>query len=96
MTQLFETVPSVYPDPILCYYRNPTRQMQIIRIDNIPNWNFKRVVFPGQHLLFEAVPEGKSEIYVVERGKEKLAYTISCYSLKVQELQPFSSSVLVG
>jgi hypothetical protein len=66
--------------------------MQTIRIDNIPNWQFKRVVFPGQHLLFEAVPKGKLEIYVVERGEEKFARTISCYQLKVQELQ----SSLVG
>ncbi len=87
MAQLFEAVPSFYSDPICCYYRNSTRQMQTIRIDNIPNWQFKRVVFPGQHLLFEAVPEGKLEIYVAERGEEKFARAISCYQLKVQELQ---------
>lgn len=94
MTQLFETVPSFYADPILCYYCNPTRQIQTIRVDNVSNWHFKRVIFPGQHLLFEAVPEGKLKIYVVERGEEKCVRTISCYSLKVQELQQSPSSVL--
>ncbi|MBE9169110.1 DUF1830 domain-containing protein [Pleurocapsales cyanobacterium LEGE 06147] len=96
MAQLFEAVPSFYPDPILCYYHNSTRQMQTIRIDNIANWYFKRVVFPGQHLLFEAVREGKLKIYLVERGEEKFTSALSCGQLEVQELQPSPSSVLVG
>lgn len=96
MAQLFEAVPSFYPDPILCYYRNSTPQMQTIRIDNLPNWHFERVVFPGQRLLFEAVPEGELEIYVVERAEQKFARTIPCCQLKVDRLQSSPSSVSVS
>ncbi len=34
-----------------------------MRIVNIPNWYFERVVFPGEQLVFEALPEAVLEIY---------------------------------
>ncbi|HEY9597101.1 MAG TPA: DUF1830 domain-containing protein [Cyanophyceae cyanobacterium] len=48
--------------PVLCYYKNPTRQMQIVQIYNEQNSQFKRVVFPGEQLLFEALPESELEV----------------------------------
>jgi len=41
---------------------NPTNQMQIARIVDIPNWVFERVVFPRQRLYFEAIAEAHLEI----------------------------------
>jgi hypothetical protein len=48
---------------ILCHYVNVTSKMQIARISNIPNWYFERVVFPGQHLFFEAPQDAQLEIH---------------------------------
>ena len=63
MTQLLNRLPSQCGLPILCSYRNPTPTVQIMRISNIPNWYFERVVFPGEKLVFEALPEAVLEIY---------------------------------
>lgn len=48
---------------LFCYYTNPSNRIQIVRITNISNWYFERVVFPGQRLMFEAPGEGQLEIY---------------------------------
>lgn len=47
---------------ILCYYKNPTQQMQIVQISKGENLNFKRIVFPGEQILFESRPEWELEI----------------------------------
>ncbi|MGR3279081.1 DUF1830 domain-containing protein, partial [Acaryochloris marina NIES-2412] len=39
---------------IFCSYRNHSPHVQVVRITNIPNWYFERVVFPQQHLMFNA------------------------------------------
>ncbi|MGJ3249876.1 MAG: DUF1830 domain-containing protein [Elainellaceae cyanobacterium] len=44
----------------LCYYFNPSRYLQIIRMTNIPQ--FQRVVFPQERLLFEASPQTEIEV----------------------------------
>ncbi len=48
---------------ILCSYQNLTKKLQIIRTKISTTGLFERVVFPGQHLLFEAEPEGDVEVY---------------------------------
>jgi hypothetical protein len=57
MTQILDRLPSDYTNRILCYYYNDTQRTKLVRITNIPNWYFERVVFPGERLLFEALPE---------------------------------------
>ncbi|WP_366918628.1 DUF1830 domain-containing protein [Acaryochloris sp. IP29b_bin.148] len=37
---------------VFCSYHNCSKQLQIARITNIPNWSYERVVFPQEHLLF--------------------------------------------
>ncbi|MGJ3246035.1 MAG: DUF1830 domain-containing protein [Elainellaceae cyanobacterium] len=44
----------------LCYYFNPSRYLQIIRMTDIPH--FQRVVFPQERLLFEASPQTEIEV----------------------------------
>ena len=63
MTHLLNGLPSMCGLPIHCGYRNQTPSLQIIRITNIPNWYFERVVFPGERLVFKALPEAVLEIY---------------------------------
>ncbi len=85
MPQVFDPVPSNSSDPLLCCYVNATSQMQIARITNIPSWYFERVVFPGQRLVFEALPEALLEIHSGKMASSILSDTIPCESLKVQE-----------
>lgn len=59
--------------------------MQIARISNIQNWYFERVVFPGQRLLFEAVPDAQLEIHTGMMASAILSDTIPCLTLRVEE-----------
>jgi hypothetical protein len=73
---------------ILCCYVNTTSQHQIIRMSDIPNGSLERVVFSGQCLLFEALPQARLEIYSSEMASAVLADTISCNRLQVEEGDP--------
>ena len=72
-------------DNILCMYSNYTNQLQIAKINNIQSCQLERVVFPGERLLFEAVPEAQLEIHKGMMGKAYLADTINCAHLRVNE-----------
>lgn len=71
--------------PILCYYRNNTSHIQTVRISNIASWYFERVVFPGEQLLFDALPEAELEIYTSTTVGTILATKILCPRLQVEE-----------
>lgn len=47
---------------ILCFYTNTSDRIQVIQLKNHPELHFERVVFPGQRLLFEAVPDANLAI----------------------------------
>lgn len=83
--QSLSPLPSKYSDRILCFYANITNHTQIARIKNIPNWNFERVVFPGQRLLFESVLEAQLQIYTCMSGDEIILNIINCNYLRVNE-----------
>jgi hypothetical protein len=88
MAQIFDPLPSGAPGQILCCYVNATSKIQIVRITNIPNWYFERVVFPGQRLVFEALPEAQLEIHCGMMASAILADTIPCDRLRIEsELQ---------
>jgi Domain of unknown function (DUF1830) len=70
-------------EQILCYYTNTTRQIQIIRSVNIAKYCFERVVFPGQRLLFEAMPEAQIEIHTGTMATAILSDRIPCSRLRV-------------
>lgn len=85
MAQIFDPLPSDSTDPIICCYVNATSRIQIARITNIPNWYFERVVFPGQRLVFEALPAALLEIHCGMMASAILSDTIHCETLRVQE-----------
>ncbi len=85
MPQVLGSLPCEYIGRILCHYINATSQIQIARITNIPNWYFERVVFPGQRLLFEALPLARLEIHTAQLPSAILADRISCLRLQVIE-----------
>jgi Domain of unknown function (DUF1830) len=85
MAQLIDPVPSNVSDLICCCYINATSKIQIARITNISNWYFERVVFPGQRLLFEALPEGQLEIHTGMMASSILSDTIPCTQIQITD-----------
>lgn len=79
MAQALDSIPANQPQAsILCRYVNATSKIQVARIQNIPNWYFERVVFPGQHLVFEAFPEAQLEIHTGMMASSILSDCIPC------------------
>lgn len=74
---------AIHSERILCYYTNATNQIQIIRSARIANCYVERVVFPGQRLLFEAVPDAQLEIHTGTMVTAILADRIPCSRLRV-------------
>lgn len=71
---------------ILCFYRNPTPSLQVIRSANSSWWCFERVVFPGQRLMFEAIREAKLEVYS-RHATPVPSQVIPCEQLRVMASQ---------
>jgi len=84
MTQILDSLPSKPKYHLLCSYVNTTSLLQIVRITNLPNWYFERVVFPRQRLLFEALPQAQLEIYTGENPSAMLADKIACDRLRAE------------
>ncbi|MGK7931071.1 MAG: DUF1830 domain-containing protein [Microcystaceae cyanobacterium] len=86
MAQILDPIPNNYPNSILCCYVNATSQIQVARISNIPNWYFERVVFPGQRLVFEALPGSMLEIHTGMMASAILSDTIPCERLSISDV----------
>lgn len=84
MSQIFDPVPPGFSNAILCCYVNATSKIQIVRITNIQNWYFERVIFPGQRLIFEALPEALLEIHSGMMASAILSDTIPCDRLRIE------------
>lgn len=84
MSQIFDPLPSDSADRVLCCYVNATSKIQIARITDVPEWYFERVVFPGQRLLFEAVPHAHLEIHTGMMASSILSDTIPCDRLLIE------------
>jgi hypothetical protein len=86
MSQIFDPVPGHAEDhKIVCCYVNATSKIQVARITNVPNWYFERVVFPGQHLIFEALQVAQLEIHSGMMASSILSDIIPCVQLQVEE-----------
>lgn len=65
MTQILDRLPiKTQRQEILCFYRNRTPKIQTIRISNIIDWYFEKVIFPGENLLFYSRSDADLEIYI--------------------------------
>lgn len=84
MSQVLDSLPHQFTSRILCYYHNDSGQIQIVRIENVPHWYFERVVFPGDRLLFEAVPSAILEIHSGGVTSALLEDRIPCTKLQTQ------------
>lgn len=85
MAQILDPLPNDQNKSILCCYVNATSQIQVVRISNVANWYFERVVFPGQRLVFEAIPESLLEIHTGMMASAILSDTIPCERLCIDE-----------
>ena len=65
---------------------NATSRIQVVRITNISNWYFERVVFPGQRLMFEAPITGQLEVHTGMMASAILSDRIPCQKLAVQQM----------
>lgn len=83
MAQILDALPTGQGIVLLCCYVNATSQIQVVRITNVPNWYFERVVFPGQRLVFEALPQALLEIYTGMMASAILSDTIPCEHLSI-------------
>lgn len=84
MAQIFDPLPPDTNSYILCCYVNATSKIQVVRITNIPNWYFERVVFPGQRLAFETLPAAHLEVHCGMMASAILADTIPCERLRIE------------
>jgi hypothetical protein len=74
--------------PQVCCYENITHRLQVVRITNIPNWYFEKVVFPQQRLLFEAPSHASLEVYTGDIAQSILSDHISCETLQLSPFVP--------
>jgi hypothetical protein len=84
MAQILDRLPSEQLETVLCCYVNVTSKMQIVRISNVRDWYFERVVFPGQRLMFETVSDAQLEIHTGMMASAILSDTIPCQRLIVE------------
>ena len=92
MAQILDPLPSEDSAAIICCYVNASSKIQIARITNIADWYFERVVFPGQRLMFEAVPEAQLEIHTGMMASAILSDTIPCTRLVIEEAPAVAQS----
>ena len=85
MSQILDPLPNNEKSFLLCCYVNATNQIQVARITNIENWYFERVVFPGQRLVFEAIPGAQLEIHTGMMASSIISDTIPCEKLTFSE-----------
>lgn len=85
MAQILDPLPNNQNDSILCCYVNATNQIQVVRITNVINWYFERVVFPGQRLVFEALSDALLEIHTGMMASAILSDTIPCERLSIDD-----------
>ena len=85
MAQILDPLPNGQASFLLCCYVNATSHIQVARITNIPNWYFERVVFPGQRLVFEALPQAQLEIHTGMMASSILSDTIPCERLCITD-----------
>lgn len=82
-TQMHNSPTLLTQNQILCFYKNTTSQIQILRISHSTNCDFEQIVFPGEQMLFEAFPQAELEIHMDSTTGATLTNKILCSNLEV-------------
>jgi Domain of unknown function (DUF1830) len=86
MSQTLDGLPPEYAaQAIGCAYTNHSGVIQIVRISNIENWYFERVVFPAQMIGFTATPPATLDVYTCDHAGALLDERISCSRLAIAD-----------
>ncbi|WP_315875461.1 DUF1830 domain-containing protein [Acaryochloris marina] len=81
---MIKTLEPKQKDLIFCSYRNSSPRVEVVRVTNIVNWYFERVVFPQQHLMFNAPRKAHLEIHSSEIATAIQVDCIPCQRLRVK------------
>lgn len=68
-------------EKILCTYKNVSNTWQVVKITNIPNFDWEKTVASGQTIVFEASSKAKLKILSANNITAMLADTIPCQKL---------------
>jgi Domain of unknown function (DUF1830) len=82
--QTTENQPVVLSDPILCYYVNATKRIQVVRLSHLKEGEWEHILFPAQNFMFEAPPEAMLEVYKSPALSVAPPEYILCRQLQVQ------------
>ncbi|MBE9044270.1 DUF1830 domain-containing protein [Pleurocapsales cyanobacterium LEGE 10410] len=82
-TLLQQQISTHQAQSILHAYQNKTKYLQIVKIENVVDFYWEKVVFPYQTVLFYAVKQAKLKIYSSNNATAALTDTIPCSKLKV-------------
>ena len=75
---------TVLSPPILCYYMNATKRIQVVRLSHLREGEWEHILFPAQNFMFEAPPEAMLEVYKSPALSIAPPEYILCRTLKVQ------------
>ncbi len=90
--QAMDALPTVLTEQrIVCCYVNATSSIQVARVTNVSGWYFERVVFSGQRLMFETVPDACLEIHTGSMASAIISDTIPCISLAIKTEVPVAA-----
>ncbi|HBQ99646.1 MULTISPECIES: DUF1830 domain-containing protein [unclassified Roseofilum] len=82
---------------MLCYYKNDSHSVQILKIDNAENWYFERLVDPEERLVFEAPEMAQLQIHYQFTSDYHRVEIIPCDQIRVRyglESEPVGKSSL--
>lgn len=85
MNNILDPLPFNASRHITCRYKNATNRLQIIRIANLLDWYFERVVFPQQQFIFHALPEALLEVRSSATVTAIQSDCIPCSQLRLAE-----------
>jgi Domain of unknown function (DUF1830) len=74
----------VFSAPILCYYMNATKRIQVVRLSHLTEGEWEHILFPAQNFMFEAPPEAMLEVYKSPTLSVVPPEHILCRTLQVQ------------
>jgi Domain of unknown function (DUF1830) len=84
-TQLTEPEQSaVLSEPVLCFYVNATKRIQVVRLSHLTEGEWEHILFPAQNFMFEAPPEAMLEVYKSPTLSIAPPDYILCRTLQVQ------------
>ncbi|MDB9517081.1 DUF1830 domain-containing protein [Roseofilum reptotaenium CS-1145] len=69
---------------MLCYYKNDSQSVQILKIDNTEDWYFEKLVDPEERLVFEAPEMAQLQIHYQSASDYGVVEILPCYQLRVR------------